>query len=264
MKGMEYKDRSGDMNTLEQLIDETGWVFQQKMDGTRALVNLETLQFSQRNGNPLKHSAATQWISWLLQEMSDLGLSGMANTILDCELMIGDGELYVFDVIDPSNLVQPLFKRLERLEALPTGRTIQKVYTAWTPEEKRELWEACKRTEGIVAKDVFAPYEAGIRTDQVLKFKNIHTANMVVTKLSDSPKSAGLGVISGDGQPATVAYASMIGKDQTLEVGDVVEVNYLSWTGVSLIQPRIVGRSQKDPMDCTFQQFKPYTKEALR
>lgn len=265
MKGMEYKDRSSDKELLEELIESDGWWFQQKMDGTRAMVDLETLQFNARRGTPLKHTAATQWIPQLLRELSDLGLSGMANTILDCELMIGDGELCVFDVIDKSLPAQPLYQRTEALEALPRGHRIQKVTTARSAAAKRELVQLCIGGEGVVAKDMTARYEPGVRTDRVLKFKNVHSAELVVTRLSASPLSAGLGIVTErDGAPLTVASASMIGKDPLITVGDVVEVEYLAWTGTSLLQPRIKRRRpDKIAGDCTARQFKTYSREAV-
>lgn len=263
MKGMEYKDRSGDQNALDQLIEDPRWVFQQKMDGTRTLVNLETMQFSQRNGSPLKHTAATQWIPRLIQELSDLGLSGQANTILDCELMIGDGELYIFDVIDPWDLERPLDMRIAEMEKLPTGGIIQTVTTAKSAWGKREMVKLCERAEGVVAKYLKGGYEPGKRVDTVLKFKNIHSAELIVTRLSEAPKAAGLGILD-KGEVHTVANASMIGKDPEIEVGDVVEVNFLAWTGASLLQPRIVRRRpDKCTADCTRDQFKTYSREAM-
>lgn len=264
MKGMEYQDRTG-LDPAE-LIESPLWVMQQKMDGTRALVNLETLQFSQRNGNPLKHTAATQWIPKILQDLSDIGLSGQANTILDCELMIESGALYVFDVIDPWRLHAPLEERLIELGTLPTGKHVRPVTTARSSEEKRRLIAACEDREGVVAKLRSAPYEPGKRVDHVLKLKNVHTADVVVTRRSTSPLSAGLGVTLDNGETATIANASLIGKEKhgTIRPGDVVEVSYLAWTGVSLLQPRIMRkRDDKAAVDCRMDQFTPYSRETV-
>jgi|GEM_PF-3614426 len=58
-----------------------------------------------------------------------------------------------------------------------------------------------------------------------------------------------------------VGHASLIGKDQTIVVGSVVEVNFLNWTGVALIQPRIVRvRLDKTPADCDISQFAEYSR----
>lgn len=263
MKGMEYTDRSGDAATLERIYRNDEWALQQKMDGTRTLIHLETLTITQRNGNPLKHTAATQWIPHILHDLSDLELSGTANTILDCELMIENGQLWVFDVIDPWRLHEPMIDRARVLEMLPVGNHLNVVSTAWTEQEKRSLVEKCADREGVVAKHILAPYSPGKRVEHVLKFKNIHTGMLTVTRLSEQPLSAQLGILTDDG-PHTVANASMIGKDPTIRPGDVVEVNYLNWTGTSLIQPRIVRkRADKNPEDCTIEQFSTYSREAI-
>ena len=80
--------------------------------------------------------------------------------------------------------------------------------------------------------------------------------------LSSSPLSAGLGFIHPNGDRVTISRASMIGKDPTIQVGDVVEVDYLAWTGASLLQPRIIRkRYDKRAGDCSMDQFAPYTRK---
>lgn len=69
-------------------------------------------------------------------------------------------------------------------------------------------------------------------------------------------------------QPRTmlpVGNASLIGKELTIGVGSVVEVNYLMWTGDAMIQPRIVcERFDKAAADCDLAQFPAYTREAVQ
>lgn len=268
LKGMEYKDQSGNEPLIEQLIESHEWVFQQKFDGTRSMIHLTDGLVAQRNGKPLKHTAATQWLPSIRQELrSYLGLVGTP-AILDCELIIETGHIYIFDVIDPANLGQPLNDRLERLEGLYRtvyhSPTIHVVDSHYTPARKRAIMESCRDKEGVVAKKLSAPYHSGIRTPDVLKLKNTHTADLVVMSLSQSPLSAGLGLIHPNGDRVTISRASMIGKDPTIQVGDVVEVDYLAWTGASLLQPRIIRkRYDKYPNNCTADQFAPYSRKAV-
>jgi len=270
VKGMEYMDATGmSISAQEELVQSPEWGLQQKFDGTRVLIHLETLQFTQRNGNPLKHTAATQWIPEILQELSDLDLSGQANTILDCELLIHDGTLVVFDVIDPWRLHQSAAERIEELEALPQrpGGRLRTVRTAVTPEECRALIAACADREGVVAKRLSAPYQPGKRTADVLKLKNIHVADLVVMATSTEPLSARLGAYSDQGDLVTITSASLIGKekDGRIEAGDVVEVSYLYWTGTGIVQPRIMRRREDKAAEaCTFAQFSPYSREEVR
>jgi len=59
-----------------------------------------------------------------------------------------------------------------------------------------------------------------------------------------------------------VGNASLIGKELTIEVGSVVEVNYLFWTGDAMIQPRIVcHRNDKTAAECDLDQFPAYTRK---
>lgn len=265
LKGMEYKDRSGDDALIARLIDDAAWVMQQKFDGTRTMIHLDTLLATQRNGKPLKHTAATQWLPSIRQQLESLFLHIPGSSlVLDCELIIETGELYIFDVVDKENLSASMGQRLKDLWLLPIGGRIKRVYTATSPAQKRELIEACRDKEGVVAKKLHAPYHSGIRTPDVLKLKNTHTADLVVMSLSLSPLSAGLGLIHPNGDRVTISRASMIGKDPTIQVGDVVEVDYLAWTGASLLQPRIIRkRYDKYPNDCTADQFAPYSRKAV-
>ena len=262
MKGMEYRDYSGDALAREEALYSAEWVMQQKFDGTRALIDLETLQVTQRNGKPLKHTAATQHIPAILQDLSDIGVSGTANIVLDGELMIDTGIYYVFDVVRTSSPADTLETRLESgLEQLPAGRVVRPVRTARTLESKRALVAACADREGVVAKRLDGRYEPGVRVDHVRKFKNVHRAELIVMSTSTSPLSAGMGVWTRNG-PHTVTRASLIGKDPMIAPGDVVEVEYLAWTGVSLLQPRIVRRRpDKTAEDCTLGQFTTYSRE---
>ncbi|QNJ55900.1 DNA ligase [Microbacterium phage Rasputia] len=64
----------------------------------------------------------------------------------------------------------------------------------------------------------------------------------------------------------SVGAASLIGKDLTIDVGDVVEVNYLYWGGEALVQPRIVRKrlpEEKQPADCVLEQIPAYSRKAL-
>ena len=64
----------------------------------------------------------------------------------------------------------------------------------------------------------------------------------------------------------SVGAASLIGKDLTIDVGDVVEVHYLYWGGDALVQPRIVRKrlsEEKPADDCWLDQIPAYSREAV-
>lgn len=60
-----------------------------------------------------------------------------------------------------------------------------------------------------------------------------------------------------------IGAASLIGKDHSIGVGSVVEINYLYWTGEGVIQPRIMRKRREEEKlakDCTIDQLPAYSK----
>src|SRR5699024_4593033 len=111
---------------------------------------------------PLKHTAATQWIPSIIDKLRSLDLMG-DRMILDCELIIETGHIYVFDVVDPDNLEEPLSSRLTKLEELHdliitaklesgTALGTAAVERHYLGEGARMLIEGCRDREGVVAK----------------------------------------------------------------------------------------------------------------
>lgn len=66
-----------------------------------------------------------------------------------------------------------------------------------------------------------------------------------------------------DGELVPVGSCSAIGRPH-VEVGDVIEVAYLYWTGACAYQPRMVRvRADKEAARCTTGQFLPYSRETI-
>ncbi|AWN07681.1 DNA ligase [Microbacterium phage Hendrix] len=64
----------------------------------------------------------------------------------------------------------------------------------------------------------------------------------------------------------SVGAASLIGKDLTIDVGDVVEVAYLYWGGEALVQPRILRKrlvEEKPSEDCWLDQIPAYSRRSV-
>lgn len=171
-------------------------------------------------------------------------------------------------------------------------------------EEKREFWKRIQESqvEGAVAKKLDAPYVYGVRTTDQVKLKLVKSADVIVTGISNwtgTTGSAELGVMVGEdpkpwlnpkGRRYTImeaealpskrqdelihdprelmpiGKASLIGKDRSIQIGSVVEVNYLYWTGDAMVQPRIVRRrlpEEKQARDCTLNQFPEYSRAVV-
>lgn len=61
-----------------------------------------------------------------------------------------------------------------------------------------------------------------------------------------------------------IGNASLIGKELTIDVGSVVEIRYLYWTGEAVVQPAILRqRFDKPAEDCDLDQFPEYTRKIV-
>jgi hypothetical protein len=77
-------------------------------------------------------------------------------------------------------------------------------------------------------------------------------------------QAKGLGYTWDGRDRLSVGAASLIGKDLTIDVGDVAEIEYLYWTGQAVIQPRITRkRVDKPAADCDMTQFPEYTRQVV-
>jgi len=306
-------------------ISDGEWIMQQKMDGARVMIVAEKMAdgrysflFTNDGVHPIKFAAAVQKIDALKDHLTaDLGALNIDAIILDGELIIEDGIYHAFDVL---HLVQwgiqtvdfsrhRLTKRLEVLNSLSIhGSLVKHAPIAWTPEEKRAMWESINEAgvEGAVSKHLHSLYVPGSRSKDWVKHKLVKTADVIVASL-DRTFKPGTSIVShgsaalvvkidphDDPEPWThkktgrrtdaatwkalpakkmadydflprqelpVGNASLIGKDLTIEVGSVVEIEYLYWTGKAVIQPRITRKREDKPAgQCRLDQFPAYTR----
>ena len=184
---------------------------------------------------------------------------------------IGD-RLYVFDLleIDGKNLRSKPYKdRYSELMNLVarspvSGGAIILVETAWTPKEKRQMFERLKKQkrEGIVFKLVSAPVTVGRPSSggSQLKYKFYATASVVVTKVN-AQRSVAVSVYDNSGDisvPVAVGNVTIPANQPVPKVGQVLEVRYLyAYKGGSLFQPTSLGvRDDVDPPECVIGQLK--------
>ena len=93
--------------------------------------------------------------------------------------------LFLFDLLyldDVALLDAPLAERAARLaETAPASLIVPRLVTASVEEAERFLVEALAHGhEGLMAKGLDAPYEAGRRGRRWLKVKSVHTLDLVV------------------------------------------------------------------------------------
>jgi ATP-dependent DNA ligase len=295
---------SAKINDVEKLIEDDTLALEQKYDGTRAVcvvtrdVEGLDIQFLARNGAPLKHTAATQWIPDLERAMRD-GFPHFGQTVLDGEIMIDSGAYILFDMPyakrEDHEFVLPSMPYLDRRSALAV--VAEGLYSpvslggmALTADEKRLLFKSVmdQNGEGVMAKSLVSPYVEGKRVKHSLKVKFVKTADVVVMSVRRGRNDEGreIGSIEfgvyrechdtvyhSPGATETcpncdggfvlerLGKCSPIGKPHC-EPGDVIEVRYLyRQAGGALVQPTMLTvREDREPKSCGYDQFADYSK----
>lgn len=273
---------------LLPLLSDSDWVAEQKHDGTRALIVLSgdaEPQALTRKGGTLGHTAATQHLGPIFDALHTMHrlLTAGQKIVLDGEIMIDSGQYRVWDIaamVNPAgrDIIQhlPWEHRRAWLEKFYDNGwmtdddedVVVVTYAAHDEQAKRDLLQAAHRmgVEGLVFKHRESPYVEGQRSDHWRKLKFTYTADVVVHKVNRGRNDEGreVGNIAFGMPDGTILGAcSAIGKPH-VEVGQVIEVKYLYFTGASVIQPRMERvREDKQPEDVDMDQFRPYTKEEI-
>lgn len=293
----------------EKYITDDAWVMEQKFDGARALVEVDTEAQTTRwfsgSGGPLKFAAAAQHFDEISHELLEMLTPQYPRALvnLDGELMHDSGIYRVFDKPDAYRPYELRRRDLESIfafngwamRARSTVRPVEQAVGQWA---KTDMWERINAAgvEGAVCKRLDSLYVPGARSKDQIKLKLIKTADVVVAAINNWTKTTGscdLQVLvdpTQDPEPylnakgkraaepgkasedwnytprvwLPVGSSSLIGKDPTIEVGSVVEVTYLYWTGKAVIQPRIMRkRDDKLALECLLDQFPKYSRRAV-
>lgn len=282
IQGMAYTE--ADASEWTSLIADDAWVAEQKMDGTRALIRVTRAQIEwfQRSGKPLGHTAATQHIAAINDELERLRLWA-DEVIVDGEVMIREGTLHLFDIllvvdntVRLTTAADPLHYRRGLLEVAADvidGKRVSVVRQARSRAEKEALMRLAESAgvEGLVFKRRDAAYQPGVRTKDVMKAKFVKTADVVVTGSTRSRNEAGreigafqFAVHDADGVLVPMGSCSAIGKPDA-KVGDVIEVAYLYRDDSGgLVQPRMTRiREDKETGECDLSQFPAYSRAVV-
>lgn len=266
MLGMKYIEAPA--STIEEYLVDDRWSLSQKLDGARCLVHVErdgSIDFRTVADRPLRFAAAAQWLGRIRPMFARL----TGPLVVDGELMIETGEFWAFDLpYAPGLNVTPASPYFERKIALGSLE-IPQVPVAFVEEAKRDLWDRvmAQGSEGVIARRLSGPYEIGRRVDHVRKIKMVKTADVVVTWI-DKPDhrtgSIAFGCYAEDGELYPLGACSAVGRPY-VEPGSVIEVRYLYRPpGGALVQPRMVRpREDKEPRDCTFEQFPEYSRAVI-
>lgn len=235
---------------VKYILDDD-YCMQEKFDGERRIVKT----FIDKPSVGVNKKGIEIALSSELQEAAD-NLIPKKNYILDGEDM--GGVLMCFD-----DLSVPDLSYKERYAGLPLGQlSLLPVKTAWTTETKTIMFNRMKRirAEGVVFKNIHAPYQAGRPAsggDQ-LKCKFYESASCIVSSISNIKSSIGVHVFGSDNLPVAIGNATLYPNSPYLKVGDIVEIKYLYYNeGGSLYQPVLLARrNDVDPDECTLAKLK--------
>lgn len=212
---------------VDSLADSSGWVFERKLDGIRALAYREDgdIRLFSRNKLPLEDSFPS--VVTALEKLPDRGF------VLDGEVVaVTGGEVggfeqlqqrtgkttlryYVFDVLrfDGEDVRPlPLLERRRLLGSMRLGGTLRRTASR-TGDAEALRSEACKAGwEGVIAKRTDAPYRAG-RSKDWLKLKCVLEQEFVIGGFTD-PKGGRTGfgaLMIGYHEDGALRYGGEVG-----------------------------------------------------
>lgn len=251
---------------MPKLAGNGGWAFTQKVDGERALIQSGDLKVFGRSGRLRTKKLPPKLASALGR------LPG--GIVLDGELML-DGSLWLFDAplveLGGKTLVDLSSPYSDRLRALgelvrqvwPQQGLIRPIPYATSPEHKLKLFKYLQEShaEGIVARKMDGVYTPGARSADMVKIKFQRSCECVVMGVAEEGKAnLVLGMYDVNGKLIEVGkVSSLTGDGSRANTGDVVEVQYLSFSeGHRLVQP-VNPRLRRDKMavECTTDQLRP-------
>ena len=233
---------------MEEYINNDEYIAQEKKDGERRLViSGERIIGLNKKGTqvPLPDSIIN----------SILG----GECILDGEI-IGD-KLFAFDIISTEETKSmTCIERLALLNVMTFGLGIEVVETAYTTEQKRDLYNRLKaeNKEGIVFKKKNSPYTPGRPNSggNQLKFKFYKTATFIVSNITKGKRSVGMELLEGD-ERIFMGKVTISPNFDIPHIGELIEVRYLyAYRGGAVFQPTYLGkRPDSDLTDCTMVQL---------
>lgn len=252
---------------------------QQKFDGDRVIVETaDALRFWNRDGATYSKSFPDEAIT-IFKRIAEHG-----RFVLDGELVTesdGRKSYHVFDVLliakhdgtivlDETDQYGIRRMQLELLDDALFRYPVRLVREASDEVSKVELFEAVRRQggEGVILRDVTAPYSQGKRA--LVKVKFTKTVDAIVTAIGlDGHNNCEYSVYEKprSREPRAIGRCSLNGKPR-VKIGDVIEVRYLYATHIAdiirLYQPRLVRvRDDKRARQCLLNQLQFVDKGVL-
>ena len=250
---------------IARLLLDDGWVFQEKHNGDRRIIekNGNDIRDYNRNGEPGKGLPS--------HIVNALRKHPLTQFIIDTELVLND-HIFVFDFLSFAgrDLRQEEYGKRESL--------YHRAFTGWGPciipvksvrsrEDKLNLIRRLKmeRAEGFVAKELRAPYRPALTSGMRYNYRYKFVKDLDCVVIGDTTErddkgmlknSVRLGCYDEQGRLRDICGATKK-SDMALLPGTVVKILYLYGTGtLDVVQPRIVEpRTDKRPEECRLNQI---------
>ena len=241
---------------MERLINNPDFGVQEKSDGERRAALKGGKEGANKKGQ----------LVGLPQETSEAIIKSLEgeDATLDAELV--GKEFIAFDILSYKGddlRAAPYYERLSILKsAVRPNLLVTVVSTARSAADKRAKISALrsKNAEGVVFKDMNAPYTAGRPASggAQFKFKFKASATVKVASITAGKRSVATSVLEADGSWRDVGKVTIPPNRDIPAVGALVEVEYLyAYPTSSLFQPVYKGeRSDVDESDCKASQLK--------
>ena len=252
-----------------ELITNSHWAAQQKMDGERRAAHAEggTVFGANRKG------LIVPMLQSIVDELQAIAIASGAIRV-DGEII---GEiLHVFDMHiheGKSICTRPWIDRMSLANAvLVSCKHIKAVSVAVTTTDKRRLWNQVKAAhgEGVVFKRLDSLVSSGRpnSSGDWLKFKFTESASCFVMEINSGKRSVKIGLLDDSltkDQVIAVGNVTIPPNHAVPTAGEIVEVNYLyAYKGGSLYQPVYLGkRSDLDISACAMNQLKYKPEDCL-
>lgn len=243
-----------DETRCKELLADDGWIAQIKENGERRPLFVKDGNLTGANRSGLLVDIPEAWLSQFGQ---------FGNAVFDGEHV---GENYfVFDLLEfdgedlrPLPFAARYLRLTQFLESRSGGRpNIRLVEAHSTQSTKERLLGYVRRhnLEGLVFKRVLAPYGAG-RSDDALKFKLTDSATCIVVR-RNSQRSVVVGMLNAQGALTEYGNVTIPGNYVVPNPDDLIEVQFLYFTGQAFEQPVYQGKRTDLPRaDARLEQIK--------
>jgi len=240
----------------EMLIADPAWCAQEKFDGRRLLI--------QKTGNTVTGINRLGLTVAVPEPIAAAAEAIVSDFIIDGEA-VGDC-LHVFDLLSHNGTDTRCWPYRDRYLQLMdvigsnASRAIRLVATAFMPGQKRAFAERFRADdkEGIVFKDIEAPYTAGRPNSggSQLKLKFTESASFIVSQIN-AKRSVEL-MLLNNGILVPAGNVTIPLNHDIPEVGAIVEARFLyAYRGGSIFQPVYLGlRDDIRAEECTVNQLK--------